>query len=80
MGVHRCHTEEVEEEWECELEAEDQDSLPPLLLRTLTRTQTQGRVWVEELEVVEVSPSSAHTCSQLPSFQSINMLVGQTHL
>ena len=56
---------------ECELEEEEQDSLPPLPppLRTLTRTQTRVREGVEGSEVPEVLLSSAHTCSQLPSFQ-----------
>ena len=74
MGAHTSHIVVVEA-WEYELEAEDQDSpLPPLpLLRTLTRTRTRGRGGVEESEVLEVSPSSTHTCSQLPSFEIENL-------
>ena len=72
MGAHTSHIEEVEG-WECEREAEELDFLPPPPLRTLTRTQTRERGWAEGWEALEVSPSSAHTCSQLPSFEIENL-------
>ena len=56
----------------CEVEVEKEE-FPPPLLRTLTRTQTPGWGWAEGSEAVEVWPSSAHTCSQLPSFQIGNL-------
>ena len=74
MGAHTSHIVEVEG-WGCEREEEDQDSPPPPLplFRTRTRTRTRGRGAEEELEVLEVALSSAHTCSQLPSFEIENL-------